>query len=199
GASAEAGLADVSIDAALTLLQPFTGDQRLGAPRELLRLAYPLPYANELTRAAELETVPPLLLAAIVRQESRFDPLAGSSAGANGLTQVVGPTGEAIAASLGRPWNPADLARPSVSLRYGAHYLSAQLDAFEGNVFAALAAYNGGPGNASRWLDAQRWPGADGFIEAVDFNETRHYLEIVLENYGWYRYLYAAIPTPAIR
>jgi soluble lytic murein transglycosylase len=103
--------------------------------------------------AAVAEGVPPLLLLALVRQESAFNPQAGSSAQAYGLTQVIGPTGRQIAASLGVPWEPALLFEPASSLRFGAHYLATQLDAFDGDVLAALAAYNGGPANARRWRE----------------------------------------------
>ena len=64
---------------------------------------------------------------------------------------------------------------------------------------AALAAYNGGPVNARRWLDRQWFEGPDGYILAIDFEETALYLELVLENYGWYRFLYTGAPRPLLR
>ena len=81
--------------------------------------------------------------------------------GVIGLTQVIPPTGAQIARSLGLD-GPTDLAQPATSLRFGAHYLAVQLGRFDGDVFMALAAYNGGPENAARWGDDQRLPGADG-------------------------------------
>ncbi|MEZ4501675.1 MAG: transglycosylase SLT domain-containing protein [Dehalococcoidia bacterium] len=198
-AASDVGLFDASIAAAEVVLGSVPAAERCAAPGELLRLAYPVEFAGELTRAADLEAIPPLLLAALVRQESRFNQRAGSVAGAAGLTQVIAPTGEAIAASLGVGWDPLDLYRPATSLRFGAHYFGTQLEDFDGDVFAALAAYNGGPGNALRWQQEQRFPGADGFVHAVDFPETRSYLELVLENYGWYRCIYAGEPEPSLR
>ena len=192
------GLHDVAMDAAGRILDALEPAERLEAPGAILELAYPLAYGPELRAASVAEGVPPLLLAAIVRQESAFNPTAGSTAGALGLTQVIAPTGEAIAASLGLPWDINDLFRPEQSLRYGAHYLAAQLAAHDNDVFASLAAYNAGPGNAARWLETQVWPGADGFVHIVDFPETRAYLEHVIENYGWYRYIYAGAEAPSI-
>ena len=198
-AASDAGLFDASIAAADIVLGTVPAGERCAAPQELLRLAYPVEFASELTRAADLEAIPPLLLAALVRQESRFNQRAGSVAGAAGLTQVIAPTGEAIAASLGVGWDPLDLYRPATSLRFGAHYFGTQLVDFDGDVLAALAAYNGGPGNALRWQQEQRFPGADGYIHAIDFPETRLYLELVLENYGWYRCIYGGATEPSLR
>lgn len=197
--ASSAGLHDVSMSAAARVLDMVDLNEQLDTPEAILGLVYPLAYGAEMRAAAAAEGIPPLLLAAVVRQESAFNPKAGSVAGALGLTQVIAPTGEAIAASLGLPWDVADLFRPEQSLRYGAHYLAAQLAAHEGHLFAALAAYNAGPGNASRWLDSQTWPGADGFVHIVDFAETSAYLEHVIENYGWYRYIYAGAEAPSFR
>ena len=68
--------------------------------------------------------------------------------------QIVPATGSEVAKNLGWPDNftTDDLYRPLVSIRLGAHYLDRQRDAFDGDMFAALAAYNGGPGNAQVWL-----------------------------------------------
>ena len=194
-----AGLHDTALIAATSLLSPLSPIARLSTPLSIEQLAYPAPYGRSVLDAAASESIPPLLLLALTRQESAFNPQAVSAAAARGLTQVIAPTGEAIAASLGVPWDPADLSRPERSLRFGAHYLATQLEQFDGNVLAALAAYNGGPFNARRWLERQWWPGADGYIHAVEFAETRRYLERVLENYAWYRYLYGGASAPALR
>jgi soluble lytic murein transglycosylase len=197
--ASEAGVYDISITAADRILNQLTAAQRLQAPRAIERLAYPAPFAQATLSAAQGEEIPPLLLLALVRRESLFYPEAGSPVGARGLTQVMPATGQEIAASLGVPWDPALLLNPSTSLRFGAHYLALQLRGFDGDVFGALAAYNGGPGNASRWFRNQFRPGADWYIETVDFAETRTYLRVVIEDYAWYRYVYGHTGTPAMR
>jgi soluble lytic murein transglycosylase-like protein len=101
------------------------------------------PYAAEITAAASKHGVDPALLAGLVRQESNFDPNAGSPAGAQGLTQLM----PATAASLGVT-NSHD---PVQALEGGARYLRQQLDAFDGDVARALAAYNAGPGAVQRF------------------------------------------------
>ena len=193
------GLHDVALNAASVILGRVSPVEELTAPRELLALAYPVPFLAEATAAAEEFEIPVLLLYALMRQESAFDPTAGSSAGAFGLTQVIYPTGEAIARDLGvEGWTFADLATPSLSTRFGAYYLAVQLDQFDGHMLAALAAYNGGPGNAARWLEAQSFAGPDGYLYAVDFTETRLYLELVSANYAMYRYIYAGTDVPRL-
>lgn len=197
-AAQEVALHDVTMVAAIRVLAPLSSARWLEAPRPLLMLAYPAPYLAETIAAAEEFGVPPLLLLALVRQESAFNPRAGSSAGAFGLTQVIEPTGASIAADLGEAWDFAGLAEPARALRYGAYYLGEQLRGFDGHMLAALAAYNGGPGNAAYWLDVQPFPGADGYIHGVEFTETRAYLEHLLENYGMYRYIYAGAAAPSL-
>ena len=194
------GLDDVALIATIRLLSPLPTETRLETPLDLERLAYPAPWHELVIAASEEFEVPPLLLLALARQESAFEPDVISPAGAVGLTQVIPPTGVQIAAVLDESWTrPASLTEPETSLRYGAAYLSAQLEAFDGNVFAALAAYNAGPSNARRWLDAQLLPGADGYVQTIDFEGTRRYVTTVIEQYAWYRYLYEVAELPSIR
>lgn len=169
------------------------------APRALLELAYPLDYLSLIEAAAVENNLSPLLLLAMIRQESFFDPTAGSPAGALGLTQVMPFTAQEIAAELDIEGFPArDLLRPLVSIRFGAHYLSSQLDLFDGNLFLALAAYNGGPGNTRRWQESLPAADMDLFVELMDITETRTFVKVVLENYAMYRFLYGGAAHPTL-
>jgi soluble lytic murein transglycosylase len=168
------------------------------APPDFWRLAYPAPFSAALREAADAEKAPDVLLLALVRQESFFDPLAGSPAGAIGLTQVVPPTGQAIARDLHlNQFQSTDLFRPAVSLRFGAHYLRQQLDTFDGDVYAALAAYNGGPGNALRWQRAAHGD-ADRFVAEIEYAQTVAYVQLVTENLARYRQLYEGLAEPSL-
>ena len=171
---------------------------RADAPPDILRLAYPGDYLDLATAEAETNGFPPLLLLALVRQESFFVPDAQSVAGALGLTQVIPSTADEIAGQLNEAdFTYAELLRPNVSLRFGSHYLGSQLDLFQGDVSAALAAYNGGPGNSLRWREAA--PGdPDVFLETIDLSETRAYVELVLEHYARYRYAYGLAGGPTL-
>ena len=126
----------------------------------------------------------------MIRQESFFDPAAGSPAGALGLTQVIPATAQEIAQQLGRQdFSVSDLFRPSVAIEFGAHYLASQVQFFDGNLYFALAAYNAGPGMALSWSEEAAGD-IDLFQELIQFAETRTYVKIVLENYAVYRFLY---------
>lgn len=189
----ERGQTEAAARAAARLI----GD-RADAPPDLLRIAYPDDYLDLAAAEAEANAFPPLLLLALIRQESFFQPDAESFAGALGLTQVIPSTADEIAGQLDEEgFTYADLLRPSVSLRFGAHYLGSQLELFEGDVPAALAAYNGGPGNSLRWRESAP-DDPDAFLETIDLAETRAYVELVLEHYARYRYAYGLAEGPAL-
>jgi soluble lytic murein transglycosylase len=192
------GLTHLAARAATDLLE--SADAPLEqAPRALLELAYPLDYLPLIDAAAAENGLSPLLLLAMIRQESFFDPTAGSPAGALGLTQVMPLTAQEIVRKLNvEDFSTSDLLRPLVSIRLGAHYLGSQLDLFDGNLFLALAAYNGGPGNASRWRESLPTADIDLFVELIDITETRTFVKVVLENYAIYRFLYGGTAHPTL-
>ena len=153
-----------------------------GRPRDFAR--YPLPRLQP----AGGYRVDPALLYAIALQESRFDAAAVSPAGARGLMQIMPATASHI---TGDPaWRgPAAqrLNEPGLSLDLGQRYVHhlTRLDGVEGNLIRLLAAYNAGPGNLARWLPAHGHRDDPFlFIEAIPFDETRHYVQQVLA-YSW--------------
>ena len=167
-------------------------------PPALLALAYPTEYADIANHEASENSFSPYLLLALVRQESFYQPDAVSSADATGLTQVIPGTAAGIAEQLGETdFTNSDLMRPNVSLRFGSYYLGQQLELFEGDISPALAAYNGGPGNAIDWEEASAGD-PDVFLETVEFAETRAYVELVLEHYAAYLYAHGVTETPSL-
>jgi soluble lytic murein transglycosylase len=162
----------------------------LDLPLELQRLVYPLPYEPVVRANADRFGVDPLLLAALTRQESTFNPGARSVAGALGLTQVMPQTGRLIAHALGdADFESSDLLRPVVSLEYGAWYLAGRLERYEGRVPPALAAYNAGDGAVNSWLSSY-CSDPDCFAERVPYQETHRFVRVVSENYANYLRLY---------
>lgn len=125
------------------------------------------PYAAEITAAAQANGIDPALLAGLIKQESGFNPTAGSPAGARGLAQLM----PATAAGLG----VTDVLDPVQSINGGAKYLKQQLDAFGGDVAKALAAYNAGPGAVQR------------FGGIPPYAETQNYVRIVQANAAEFR------------
>ena len=169
-----------------------------GAPPEALQLEYPLEYLSLVKSDAAENGFSPLLLLALVRQESLYDPSAVSTAQAMGLTQVVEATAHEIAGQLGvTDFKALDLLRARTSLQFGAHYLGSSLAGFGGEIGPALAAYNAGAGNAGGWRDASS-ADPDLFLETIDFPETRLYVEVVLENYARYLYAYGFTESPIL-
>jgi soluble lytic murein transglycosylase len=183
------GLYRSSILAAESVLRQFEATV-FDAPSFIGRLAYPTYYSELIKAEAEKYDSDPLLQFALVRQESLFESFATSTAVAQGLSQVIPDTGAYIAERLDWPdFENEDLYRPYVGISFGAFYLNQQLDVFDDNVAVALSAYNGGPGNASRWYDIAS-DDLDLFLEVVDFAETRQYIKRIYAGQAIYRYLY---------
>lgn len=151
------------------------------------------PYFSEMVLPLSQELgFHPLFLFALIRQESLFEGFVSSSAGARGLMQIIPQTGAEIAANLGWPedYSAEDLYRPFINLRLGVNYLDRQRKNFDGNLYAALAAYNGGPGNAAQWiLKAEDDP--DLFMELIPYAETRTYIRRIYENFMIYKLIYS--------
>ena len=126
----------------------------------------------------------------MVRQESLFEGGVTSSAAAQGLMQIIPSTGEWVAHQLNWPdYQNSDLYRPYISLEFGAFYLDYQRQYFKGDMYAALAAYNAGPGNSEIWQSlSQNDP--DLFVEIVRLEEPRLYIRRIYEFYEIYRGLY---------
>ncbi|MGQ0549818.1 MAG: transglycosylase SLT domain-containing protein [Armatimonadota bacterium] len=150
------------------------------------RIAYPKAFWPEVSAAAQAAGIDPLLLLALVREESRYDPDAISPARAVGLSQVLPSTAQAMTSD--RSYTAQKLRDPAINLRLGARYLRLQLDRFGGDVRLALAAYNAGPGSARKWANSDADP--DYFIEKIGIAETRAYVRRVLGSYGIYRLLW---------
>ncbi len=140
----------------------------------------------------DLRGVEDALLLALMRQESAFDHEALSWAGARGLMQVMPATARLMAKRLKMPFSRKRLNDPEYNLTIGTAYLAHVLEEFDGSYVLALAAYNAGPSRARSWLrkhgdfrtgqiDPVDW------IEMIPFDETRNYVQRVMENLQMYR------------
>ncbi len=163
----------------------------LNAPLYFNHIRFGIFYRDDVVAAATTEGIDPLLIFSLVRQESMFEGSIVSSAGAVGLMQILPAVGEETASGYGWPPNYTanDLYNPSINLRLGAHLLTKWLNYFDGDFTAALAAYNGGIGNALEWKQlAGNDP--DLFLEVIRFDETRNYIRYISENYEIYKSIY---------
>ncbi|MGH6878617.1 MAG: transglycosylase SLT domain-containing protein [Rhizomicrobium sp.] len=133
------------------------------------------------------------LVLAIIRQETEFDPEAVSGAGARGIMQVMPDSAPHLANLAGLNYSFPDLTGDaSYNMELGMTELAHQLSEWDGSYILAAAAYNAGPGNVRKWIAAfgdPRDPRVDpvDWIERIPFDETRNYVQRVIENVEVYR------------
>lgn len=185
----EQGLGRLSIVTATRLVFLSPADRPEDAPIYLQRLYYPFKFSDLIFAESEAQGIDPALVLAITRQESLFEPSAESWVGARGLMQVMPTTGEYVAerSEFGE-FHIDQLWQPYISIKFGAWYIDQQLGIFDGNQFAALAAYNAGPGNVLEWVKIS--DDLDFFVEAIPFRESRTYIRKIYVNLAAYRRIY---------
>lgn len=150
----------------------------------LQELTLPLRHEDVIRQQSDEKGVDAALIAAVIYSESKFRDQT-SSAGARGLMQITPEAADTIARnSNATSFELEDLGDPEINIRYGTFLLAEFLERYDGDVAAALAAYNAGPGNADEW------GGSSLTVEAIPFPETRAYVEEVLEKRDEYRQEY---------
>ena len=166
------------------------------APPSFWQLLFPLPYEKDLVRNARAQNLDPYMMAALIRQESEFDPQALSAKKAYGLTQVEPATGRSLARRAGVPhFTNRSLFVPAINLKLGSYYLRGLLDQWSGQWEQALASYNAGKTRVNEWVAWNRYQEPAEFVESIPFTETREYVEAILRNAAVYRQLYAGRRT----
>jgi len=138
---------------------------------------------------------------AIIHRESMFEKDAESPAGAKGLMQLMPATARQVARSIGHAYSANRLTEsPRYNIELGAAYLQSLLDDYGGFYPMAIAAYNAGPGNVRKWVNAFGDPRNDNvdiidWIEQIPIYETRNYVQRVMESYYMYRLHLGAEPV----
>jgi soluble lytic murein transglycosylase len=169
------------------------------APLAFWQLSYPTPYSDTVKAAAAEFNVDPLLIWAVMREESRFDPEALSYVGARGLMQITSPTQTWIAEQLGQDIPPGAAFLPQPNIRMGAWYLRFLIDHFNGDLDLAIMAYNGGAASVESWQKDPMVSNRDDLLRWTGFGETREYLERVSLSYRIYQELYGGANSASIR
>lgn len=167
------------------------------APDWLWRCLFPSPHQVSVTAHAATHHVSTALIYAVMRQESAFRVDAISSAGARGLMQIIDPTARRIAVELGRSYDPEHLDVAHHNIEYGAFYLS-KLQAYLRHPALVAAAYNAGPEATTRWFAAGRSLPLEAFVVRIPYDETRSYVQRVLENLVAYQTLLGSDPPSGI-
>jgi soluble lytic murein transglycosylase len=168
------------------------------APIEAIPLGYwrilfpEPPYWGTLKAEAARNGLDPYMVAALIRQESEFNPGAISRANAYGLMQLLPSVGRSLAKQEGmRHFDANQLLDPVTNIKLGCRYLRQTLDKFGGQPELAFAAYNAGDDRVVDWRSAGNFSGIDEFVESIPFTETREYVQALLRN----QQIYKAIDT----
>ncbi len=157
----------------------------------ILGIIYPFHYRDLVETYAEEYNVDPYLVAAIMRNESRFNPNAISRREARGLMQIAPVTGDWAAEKLNIDnFTYEALYEPELNIRIGVWYISILENEFDGNLHLMVAAYNAGNGNVSRWLENPAYSKDGKNLDEIPFPETRNYLTKVLRDYERYQIIY---------
>ena len=151
---------------------------------------YPISYNEEVRTAAATNDVDPMLVFALIKAESNFQPEAVSKSGAVGLMQLMPDTAAWIAGKTNLEYDKAMLSQPQCNIQMGTWYLSYLLEEFNGDIALAIVSYNAGYGRVKEWLKLEIWDGTAEDSVNIPYEESRDYLRRVLANYDKYKSLY---------
>jgi len=141
------------------------------------------------------------IVLAIIRQESEFDKRANSWAGARGMMQLMKPTAKIVAKQAKLPYSISGLTQdPEYNIKLGSYYFYGLLEDYNGVFPFAIAAYNAGPNRVKTWRRVNGDPSKGeisyiNWIEQIRFEETRNYVQRVLENINVYKYILRKEPV----
>jgi soluble lytic murein transglycosylase len=171
--------------------------QEIGTlPTAYWKVLFPRPYWPDVQRYAADNNLDPYLVAALIRQESEFNPGAVSYANAYGLMQLLPSTGRTMAKSVGlRHYNTAQLLAPTTNIELGTRYFRDMTNKL-GQVEYALAAYNAGSDRVEDWRDNGHFRDIAEFVESIPFVQTRDYVQSIVRNTAIYRRLYGSAGKP---
>ena len=169
----------------ISYLPPIPPDDKL-----LSVMAYPRAYEEVVTDVAGEFELPPYLMWAIMRQESRYKPSAISHTDAVGALQMIPKTARLVADDLGIEYNPRTFHHPEVGFRFSGFYMRKLLDTFGGLYTPMTGAYNSGPQVIARWFRRNPEASFPWLIEEFEYNEGRAYARKVTEHLVRYVFMY---------
>jgi soluble lytic murein transglycosylase len=149
---------------------------------------YPFPYLETIVKWSQERKINPVLVTALIRQESRFMPAIKSSVGATGLMQVMPETAAWVADKISL--KKYSLENVDDNVKLGTWYLDHTHDEYKNNSMLAVASYNAGPNAVADWLKRFSFSDPDAFAEKIPFPETKGYVKSVFENYWNYLRIY---------
>lgn len=121
----------------------------------VLKKIYPIEYTEEVEKYAKEYELDKLLIYAIIKAESNFEPNITSNSGACGLMQLMDSTAKEMADKIGYEYAAKEvLYQPEVNIMLGTKYFSELLKQYDNNIYLALTAYNAGIGNVAKWIES---------------------------------------------
>ena len=200
------------IEATMGLIYSRTGDLRRGInamkraypqyiasggedlPVEMLKVLFPVAYWDQIKRHSKVRGLDPYMMAALMAQESTFDPAIKSHANAVGLMQILPSTGARYARRIGvRRFRAAMLTQPDMNIRLGTAIFSDMVARFDGGAHLALASYNAGEGAVARWVSERPGIARDEFIDDIPYPETQNYVKKIVGTAEDYRRLFGEL------
>ena len=160
-------------------------------PTAYWQLVFPRPYWQQLSSDAQNQGLDPYLVTSLIRQESEFNPGAGSRANAYGLMQLLPSTAKGLARGQGeRRFSANELFDPTENMKLGTVYLRQNIDRYGGQVEYALAAYNAGDAPVRQWIASGDYKDVPEWVESIPYTETRDYVQSIMRNREVYRAVY---------
>jgi soluble lytic murein transglycosylase len=167
-------------------------------PLTYWRILFPEPWWETIKAESAKNNLDPYMVAALIRQESEFNPSAISKANACGLMQLLPSVGKSLAHQEGMShFETFQLLDPATNIRLGTRYLRQTLNKFGGVTEYALAAYNAGDERVVDWEAGGPYQGIDEFVESIPFTETREYVEAIERNIETYKAIDAVAGSQA--
>lgn len=161
-------------------------NKSLNLNRLVIEALYPSPYLDLLQKSFDQSNIDPLIPLSLMRQESVFNKVAFSSAGARGLMQIMLPTARLVRRST----KAQDLFKPEINIAIGSLYFKQLMRKYDQNLVYVFSAYNAGEARVKRWKEL--YFNSDSIIhnmEAVPFLETRNYSKLIFRNLFFYKLL----------
>lgn len=155
-------------------------------------MLYPRKYGSIVKKEAKEYDLPQSLVYAVIKAESDFDPEAESPVGALGLMQMMPETFDWMQTHIGGEYDASALLYPEISIKYGCALLRVLLNEYD-NLATAVCAYNAGMGNVTSWLSDPAYSEDGVTLKEIPFEETRLYVQKVLQYKETYEKLYGGI------
>lgn len=157
----------------------------------VMKKIYPLKYTEYVEKYCGENNLDPMLVYAMIKAESNFEPNITSTSGAMGLMQLMDSTAREMAEKLNIEYTAKEiLYQPETNIMLGTKYFSELLEKYNDNIYLALTAYNAGIGNVTKWIEKGiiKEDGSD--IENIPYKETNNYVRKILRDYKIYQKLY---------